>query len=479
MKILFIAFAFAAGLLLACNTTQTPEKSNDLSDLYQKSTGKPATMVLACYKTTLVADGSDDTRLRVSVADSTDMELMDARLPIRISVNGNASLLNADRSIPALITKNDSVTIWESRLENGIKEFVLAAGKAPGKFKVEVSAEGVWPASHEIHLIPSSVKLMKPEAIQLIPAKTVSPKMIGADISYLPQLEAEGMKFYDGGVEKDAIAILKSHGFNYIRLRIFVNPELKSGYSPEKGYCGLEGTLAMARRIKDAGMNFLLDFHYSDYWADPQQQFKAAAWEGQDFATLQASLKEYTKATLLSLKEQGTLPQMVQVGNEINHGMVWPEGHISHPDSLAALLRAGIEACREVDPGITVMMHVALGGQQEEALFWFDNIIARGVDFDVIGLSYYPRWHGTLDDLNTTMIYLAERYQKDINVAEYSAFKQEINDLVFNLPVGRGNGSCIWEPLSTWRRLFDKQGNAKEEILIYDKVAEKYLQIKK
>jgi arabinogalactan endo-1,4-beta-galactosidase len=478
MKLLLACLGIAVSLLSACNSTQTPEKSTDLSALYRKSTGKPETMVLACYKTTLIASGTDETRLRVCVADSTDMELMDAVLPFRISVNGDANLLNADRSSPKLVSETDSVSIWQSTLENGVKEFILSAGTTPGKFKVEVSAEGVWPASHEIHLIPSSVKLMKPQANQLIPAKTVSPKMIGADISFLPQLEAEGKKFRDGGVEKDAIGILKSHGFNYIRLRVFVNPELEKGYSPGKGYCDLEGTLAMARRIKAAGMNFLLDFHYSDYWADPQQQFKPAAWEGQEFETLKASLKEYTKATLLSLKEQGTLPQMVQVGNEINHGMVWPEGHISNPDNLAALLRAGVEACREVDPEITVMMHLALGGQQEEALFWFDNMIARGVDFDVIGLSYYPRWHGTLDDLNTTMIYLAERYQKDINVAEYSAFKQEINDMVFNLPEGRGNGTCIWEPLNTWRRLFDQQGNAVEEIGIYDKVAEKYLKVK-
>lgn len=472
IKLIILIFALA---LPACNSGHQKEQSTDFSSFFRVQTGKPVTLVLACYKTTLRAGHGEETRVRVSVADSLDREITDAELPFRISVTGDANLLDAGRNEITPISRADTLTVWEASLNRGVCEFVLIAGNTPGKFKIEASTEGLWPASHEIHLLPAGFQLMQPAVLPLPPSPHIRPPMIGADISFLPQLEDEGMKFYDNGVETDAIELLRSHGFNYIRLRIFVNPEHEKGYSPGKGYCGYDQTLAMARRVKAAGLNLLLDFHYSDYWADPQQQYKPSAWEGQDFENLTASLRKYTATVLSGLKAQGTLPQMVQVGNEINHGIVWPEGHIGNPDQLASLLKAGVAACREADPMMPVMMHLALGGQTEEAVFWFDNMLARGVDFDIIGLSYYPRWHGTPEDLSRTMHTLAERFGKDINVAEYSAFKKEIHDLVFSLPGGRGQGACIWEPLNTWRRLFDDKGNALDEIRIYDSLAARYL----
>lgn len=180
----------------------------------------------------------------------------------------------------------------------------------------------------------------------------------------------------------------------------------------------------MARRIREAGMKLLLNFHYSDYWADPQQQTKPYRWAELDFDALKDSVKTYTSNVLRALQQQGTLPAMVQVGNEINHGMLWPDGHISQPDQLARLLKAGAEGVAAVDPDIPVMMHIALGGQNEEAVFWLDNMIARGVTFDIIGLSWYPRWHGTLEDLQANLLNLAQRYHKPLNVVEYSNFKK-------------------------------------------------------
>jgi arabinogalactan endo-1,4-beta-galactosidase len=150
--------------------------------------------------------------------------------------------------------------------------------------------------------------------------------MIGADIFSLPQLEAKGMKLSDKGVQKDAIQILKDHGFNYIRLRIFNNPAQDSGYPPKEGFCDLNNTLQMPKRVKAAGMKLLLDFHYSDYWADPGKQYKPANWKGLQFLQLKDSLYTYTVSVMKALKAQGTLPDMVQVGNEINHGIGWPEG---------------------------------------------------------------------------------------------------------------------------------------------------------
>ena len=162
-------------------------------------------------------------------------------------------------------------------------------------------------------------------------------------------------------------------------------------------------TKQMAKRVKDAGMKLLLDFHYSDYWADPGHEYKPAAWKGMSFEQMKKALYDYTKNVMTELKAQGTLPDMVQVGNEINHGMVWPEGNISNVDSLAQLINAGIAAVKAVDPATVIMVHVALGGQNDETVFFMDNMMARGVPFDVIGLSYYPKWHGTLDDLRDNM----------------------------------------------------------------------------
>ena len=472
----YLSLTLISLLLLSGCTTKTGETTDQShANWYQVPTGKPTALVFASYKTTMIANGKDEALLRISAVDSAGMEIMDAALPFEISAKGDATILETDHSEPEVVLKTDSLVIWKSQLTDGIKKLLLLSGTTADRIKVEVKTDSLWPASHEIHTIPANVKLLKPTASQIKPGPNVEPKMIGADISFLPQLESRGMRFYDRGTEGEAIEILKNHGFNYIRLRIFVNPENEAGYAPGKGFCGLDSTLKLARRVKKAGLNLLLDFHYSDTWADPQKQYKPKAWEGLEFEALTETLKDYTRSVLLALKEQGTMPEMVQIGNEINHGIVWPDGHISNPGNLAELLKAGTQAVREVDPETTVMMHVALGGQHEETVFWFDNMIARGVEFDIIGLSYYPRWHCTLDDLNHNMLKIADRYQKDVNVVEYSAFKREIHELVFNLPDNRGNGTCIWEPLNTWSRIFDEQGKALEAINIYDEMKVKYL----
>jgi beta-galactosidase len=303
--------------------------------------------------------------------------------------------------------------------------------------------------------------------------------MIGADISFLPQVETRGNKFFDQGIQKDAITLLRDHGFNYIRLRIFVNPENKDGYAPGEGYCGLPYTLEMARRIREAGMKLLLDFHYSDYWADPQQQNKPKAWADLSFNALTDSIKSYTTHVIRALKMQGTPPAIVQVGNEINHGILWPDGHISNPDQLASLLKAGIAGVEAADPSIPVMLHIALGGQNDEAVFWLDNMIARGVTFDIIGLSYYPRWHGTLEDLKYNLSDLCKRYNKPLDIVEYGDFKKEVHDIIFSLPDDKGKGACIWEPLSPWSGLFDRKGATTVLISDYDLLNLKYLAGKK
>lgn len=437
--------------------------------------GTPYSVMLTAYTSTVLANGRSKVLLRIAVTDSLSREITSVNGIVRIYLMGDAKMLHANGSVAAYQTDTTGKKYFPCSLKNGFAFRTILAGKTPGKLKVEARFKKLWPGSHEIHLIDSNFRMMKPSQVQL--PKTVKPidRMIGADISWLPELENKGIQFTESATKKDAVALLHEHGFNWIRLRIFVNPENEKGYSPGKGFCSLPQTLDMARRIKTAGMKLLLDFHYSDYWADPQQQFKPKRWETLDFKTLQDSVRSYTADVILALNKQGTLPDMVQVGNEINHGILWPDGHIGNPDNLAALLKAGVEGIANAAPSVPVMMHIALGGQNEEAVFWLDNMIARGVTFDIIGLSYYPRWHGTPEDLQDNLKDLAKRYNKPLNIVEYSDFKKTVHDIIFSLPGDAGKGACIWEPLNAWSGLFDKNNAVTPLMNIYDQLNKEYL----
>jgi arabinogalactan endo-1,4-beta-galactosidase len=144
-------------------------------------------------------------------------------------------------------------------------------------------------------------------------------------------------------------------------------------------------------------------------------------------------------------------------------------------DGLAQLYKAGVDAVLNVAPSTIIMLHIALGGQNDESVSFIDNMLARGVQFDVIGESYYPQWHGTLNDLKSNLNDLIVRYHKDVVVVEYSSYKQEVNDIVFNLPNGKGKGSFIWEPLNTWEAIFDKSGQSNDYLNMYDELQKKYL----
>jgi arabinogalactan endo-1,4-beta-galactosidase len=468
-----ILIIISTGIALLIQCTRPETRISEFASVSQVESGKPVAVMLTSYSTTLLANGKDHARLRIAVTDSLSREITSARDSIRIYVSGDGRVTADDGSDLVLRTDTSGKNYYACQLVNGICNLVFIAGTKPDKIKVEAGCGKLWPGSHEIHTLPATFVMMKPKPDQLPPTTKPIDRMIGADISWLPQIEADGKKFFENGKEINAISLLRDHGFNYIRLRIFVNPENEKGYAPGKGYCGLRYTLEMAQRIKKAGMKLLLDFHYSDYWADPQQQFKPQSWATLDFKTLKDSLKTYTTNVLLALKQQGTLPAMVQIGNEINHGILWPDGHISNPGQLAELLKAGAEGVEAVDPGIPVMMHIALGGQNDEAVFWLDNMIARGVRFDIIGLSYYPRWHGTLDDLKSNMNDLVKRYHKPLNVVEYSDYKREVHEIVFSLPDGMGKGACIWEPLNWRSGLFDHLGEATNLFSVYDEIKKK------
>lgn len=467
-------------MLIQCNqpaqqTNENAAQKNAFKDVNEVSKGKPVSVMLTCYSTTLLANGTDQTNLRVALLDSLNREITSATDSVRVYVTGDGRVTMPDGTLLPVATDTSGTEYGMAKLENGICKLLFTAGTQPDKVKVEVRANGCWPGAHEIHTLPAALALLKPTPEQIIPTTKPIDRMIGADISWLPQIEDRGEAFIENGDTIDAIDLLAEHGFNYIRLRIFVNPENEKGYAPGKGYCGLPYTLAMAKRVKAAGMKLLLDFHYSDYWADPQQQYKPAAWADLDFEALKDSVKTYTTRVLHALGKQGTLPDMVQVGNEINHGLLWPDGHIGNPDQLAALLKAGAEGVEAADPTIPVMMHLALGGQNQEAVFWLDNMIARGVQFDLLGISYYPRWHGTLNDLQFNLNDLAKRYNKPISVVEYSDFKQAVHDIVFALPGDLGKGACIWEPLNWRSGLFERDGTVTPLMQVYDSLNEQYL----
>ena len=445
----------------------------------RETSGKTAGTNTYSYKTTMLADGKDATVINITAVDNQNREVPDADNLLHFKVIGDARILGVGNGDPSCHEADICLDgNWKRSLFNGKCQVILQAGKNPGTVILEVTSEGLWKSSAEIFTIAPAENKMGAIPVQGKKQKITKPeigKIIGADISFLPELEANGIRFSDKGIEKDAIEILKDHGFNYIRLRIFNDPAQPKGYSPEKGFCDLEHTMAMAKRIKAAGMKLLLDFHYSDYWADPGKQFKPSNWQNLSMDALSDSVYQYTKYVISSLKAQGTAPDMVQIGNEINHGMMWPEGHIANPDGLAKLFNAGSNAVLEVEPATIIMLHIALGGQNEESVEFVEQMLERGVDFDVLGQSYYPQWHGSLEDLQNNLHDLLRRFGKDIILVEYSARKEEVHDIIFNLPDGKGKGTFIWEPLSTWDSIFDRKGQSNEKLLIYDEIKKRHM----
>jgi len=237
----------------------------------------------------------------------------------------------------------------------------------------------------------------------------------GADISTLQAIEDAGGKYYENGVERDLLAILKDNGVNYVRLRLWNNPVQADGYN-DKAH-----TVAMAKRVKAAGLKLLLDFHYSDFWADPGSQVKPEAWKNLSFTELNDAVYAYTAEVMSSLKAENAYPDMVQIGNEINPGMLLPEGAISNYNKLAQLLGNGIKAVRDTTPAgheVKIMIHLAEGGDNEKFRSFFDEMKVRNVDYDVIGLSFYPYWHGTFKQLKDNLNDLAVRFGKELIVVE-------------------------------------------------------------
>ena len=336
--------------------------------------------------------------------------------------------------------------------------------------------------------------------------------MAGADISSVGVLEDYGAVYRDAGQAGDVVEMFAEHGVNWFRLRLFVNPNGQDVVVNDLAY-----TLNLARRAKAAGGKVLLDLHYSDTWADPAHQAKPTAWSTLSGTQLQQRVHDYTRNVVQAFRAEGLTPEMVQIGNEISNGLLWQDGYPwsggsnnAGFDRVAALLNAGISGAKAGAPGAEplIMLHHDQGAKWATSSYYFNKLVARNVDFDVIGYSYYPKWHydanngsGSIEDLQENLNNTAAAYGKPVVVVEtgfpsrgaqfepqyefpisamgQQQFLQAVVNTVEQVPNGLGWGTFWWYPearpvngLSVWEGgrygWFDASGNLLPTIAAFE-----------
>lgn len=288
----------------------------------------------------------------------------------------------------------------------------------------------------------------------------------GADISWVTQMEKDGIKFYNSkGEERECTALMKELGMNAIRLRVWVDPTTD-------GWCGKEDVLIKARRANNLGMRILIDFHYSNWWADPSKQNKPAAWKDFGINELANAVSGHTKEILNALKAEGITPEWVQVGNETTDGMLWDTGKASKSmANYAKLSNAGYTASKEVFPDTKVIIHIDNGYDQGRFTWIFDGLRSNGARWDVIGMSLYPAYRESQDNIpiKTTvaqcvanMKYVISRYNKEVMVCEVGmpwnraddcyAFLSDLMTQSLSIADNKCLGVFYWEPEAnpTW-----------------------------
>ncbi|MFX3650530.1 MAG: glycosyl hydrolase 53 family protein [Paenibacillus sp.] len=330
----------------------------------------------------------------------------------------------------------------------------------------------------------------------------------GVDISTLTAIEDKGGKYVDSnGTERDLLDILKDRGVNYVRLRLWNDPQKSGGYNDK------EDVIRLAKRVKEKGMKILLDFHYSDEWAHPGQQLRPKAWEGLSFEELKQEVYNYTVEVVGDMKAEGAMPDMVQIGNEINSGLLNGLSSDVNFNENVALLKSGIDAVRAVEGEVTnnadkvkIMIHLAEGGKADTFDWYFSELQKRELKYDIIGLSYYPFWHGTFADVQKTMNEVSNKFEKDVIIAETSypfSYKNGdahgniigsdealhvggadfpatvqgqydaiagIMDMIANVPNNHGAGFFYWEPawIPAGVGWIASEGNAWENQAMFD-----------
>lgn len=280
------------------------------------------------------------------------------------------------------------------------------------------------------------------------------PFAYGADVSWITEMEAAGRKFHNAaGVAQEGMQLLQQLGMDAIRLRVWVDPA--------DGWCGKDDLLEKARRAHALGMRLMVDFHYSDTWADPGQQRLPAAWEGKDLEGLKAAVSAHTKEVLRALKTAGITPEWVQVGNETGNGMLWETGKASaNMANYAVLNNAGYDAVKSIFPDTKVIVHVQNGYDNDLFRWLFDGLRAHGGKWDVIGMSLYPSpgdWQVRNVQCLANMRDMVQRYGSEVMVCEVGMSWDEaptaklfLEDLISKtrtLADGKGLGVFYWEPL--------------------------------
>jgi len=272
----------------------------------------------------------------------------------------------------------------------------------------------------------------------------------GADVSWVTQMEASGYKFYDAnGVQQDCFQLLKSLGINSIRLRVWVNPA--------NGWCNTADIVAKSIRAKNAGMRIMIDFHYSDTWADPGHQAIPVAWTGQNIAALDSSVYHQTFSVLTSLKYNGIIPTWVQIGNETNDGMLWETGRASiNMANFASLINSGYNAVKSIDTSIKVIVHISNGYDNNLFRWVFDGLKSNAAKWDMIGMSLYPstsNWLIYNTQCLANMNDMVLRYGKSVMVCEVGMNMNApdtcyafLTDLISKVRSNNGMGVFYWEP---------------------------------
>ncbi|MDE7414258.1 MAG: arabinogalactan endo-1,4-beta-galactosidase [Muribaculaceae bacterium] len=277
----------------------------------------------------------------------------------------------------------------------------------------------------------------------VLPALSAT-RYAGGDISLLPHYEEAGAGYFDhdGTPVSDVITFLNDEGMNAMRVRVFVNPENYKGSDADPNACQtIRSVIPLCKRIKDAGMALMIDFHYSDTWADPGQQYTPKDWASLSDEELCRAIYDYTRESLITLKEEGVTPDFIQTGNEISFGMLWgpedtPEsdqkktflGSDANWDRLGALLRHAIKACREVAPDARIVLHTERTADIPVQDNFYKRMEEMAVDYDIIGLSYYPYFHGPLSSLEKAVASLETNFpDKKIMVVETGySYKWEV-----------------------------------------------------
>src|SRR5580698_9717132 len=319
----------------------------------------------------------------------------------------------------------------------------------------------------------------------------------GADISFLKQAEDNGVVFHDHGVVKSGLQILRDHGYNWVRLRVFVQPSKASTKLPND----LAYAIALAKRAKNMGFKVEIGFHYSDTWSDRFHQITASQWQGQTHQQLVNSVFAYTRDAIAAFSKADAMPDMVQIGNEPTLGFLWPDGRLPNDwDHFADLVKAGIDgmdAGRAQSPRPRILIQLDLGGDWKTSKLWWDKFLTYNIPFDIMAQSYYAHDYHSLMELRENLTQTALTYHKDVILIETSynwkpgkafpdhdgpfpetpegqaQFLEELNRIVMALPEGRGKDVFCWEPF--WpkngvdRGMVDDQGNTLPVVYVYDK----------